>query len=98
MVCVIYAEHTCPTCHGARLNEMVLSVQVGGLNIIEFTNLSIEKAFRICGKSKLSEMEEKDCPFDLKKIHDRLTFLNEVGLGYLTLSRRQEACLVVKLS
>ena len=39
------AEHTCPTCHGARLNEMVLSVQVGGLNIIEFTNLSIEKAF-----------------------------------------------------
>ena len=82
------AEHTCPTCHGARLNEMVLSVQVGGLNIIEFTNLSIEKALEFVENLKLSEMEEKIAHLILKEIHDRLTFLNEVGLGYLTLSRR----------
>ena len=82
------AEHTCPTCHSARLNEMVLSVQVGGLNIIEFTNLSIEKALEFVENLKLSEMEEKIAHLILKEIHDRLTFLNEVGLGYLTLSRR----------
>ncbi len=82
------AEHTCPTCHGARLNEMVLSVQVGGLNIIEFTNLSIENALEFVENLKLSEMEEKIAHLILKEIHDRLTFLNEVGLGYLTLSRR----------
>ena len=82
------AEHTCPTCHGARLNEMVLSVQVGGLNIIEFTNLSIEKALEFVENLKLSEMEEKIAHLILKEIHDRFTFLNEVGLGYLTLSRR----------
>ena len=59
------AEHTCPTCHGARLNEMVLSVQVGGLNIIEFTNLSIENALEFVENLKLSEMEEKIATFDL---------------------------------
>ena len=39
------AEHTCPTCQGKRLNEQVLSVQVGGLNISEFTDMSIEKVY-----------------------------------------------------
>ena len=53
------AEHTCPTCHGARLNEMVLSVQVGGLNIIEFTNLSIEKALDFVENLKLKKWKKK---------------------------------------
>lgn len=82
------AEHTCPTCEGRRLNDQILSVRVGGLNITEFTDLSIEKALVFLDELKLSEMETKIASLILKEIRDRLTFLNNVGLGYLTMSRR----------
>lgn len=82
------AEHTCPTCHGRRLNDQVLSVRVGGLNISEFTDMSIEKALTLVKELKLSEMEANIARLILKEISDRLTFLNNVGLGYLTLSRK----------
>lgn len=82
------AEHTCPTCQGRRLNEQVLSVRVGGLNISEFTDMSIEKALVFVNELKLNETETKIARLILKEINDRLTFLNDVGLGYLTLSRR----------
>lgn len=82
------AEHTCPTCQGRRLNEQVLSVRVGGLNISEFTDMSIEKALVFVNELKLNETETKIARLILKEIKDRLTFLNDVGLGYLTLSRR----------
>ncbi len=82
------AEHTCPTCYGRRLNDQVLSVRVGGLNISEFTDMSIEKALTFVSELKLSEMEANIARLILKEIKDRLTFLNNVGLGYLTLSRK----------
>ena len=82
------AEHTCPTCEGRRLNDQVLSVRVGGLNISEFTDMSIEKALTFVNELKLSEMEANIARLILKEIKDRLTFLNNVGLGYLTLSRK----------
>ncbi len=82
------AEHTCPTCHGKRLNDQVLSVRVNGLNISEFTDMSIEKALDFVKNIELSEMETQIAKLILKEIGDRLTFLNDVGLGYLTLARR----------
>ncbi|MCD7840171.1 MAG: excinuclease ABC subunit UvrA [Erysipelotrichaceae bacterium] len=82
------AEHTCPTCHGRRLNDQVLSVRVNGLNISEFTDMSIEKALDFVKNIHLSEMETQIAKLILKEIGDRLTFLNDVGLGYLTLARR----------
>ena len=81
-------EHTCPTCHGNRLNDQVLSVRVGGLNITEFTDMSIDQALKFLDELKLSEMEENISKLIIKEIRDRLTFLRDVGLGYLTLSRR----------
>ena len=82
------AEHTCPTCGGRRLNDQVLSVRVGGLNISEFTDMSIEKALKFVDELKLNEYEAKIANLVLKEIKDRLGFLNDVGLGYLTLSRK----------
>ncbi|MEG0277554.1 MAG: excinuclease ABC subunit UvrA, partial [Coprobacillus sp.] len=82
------AEHTCPTCDGRRLNEQVLSVRVGEKNISEFTDMSIEKALVFINELKLSETETQIAKLIIKEIQDRLTFLNNVGLGYLTLSRR----------
>ena len=61
------AEHTCPTCHGARLNDKFLSVQLGGLNISEFTDMSIQKALEFVEELKLNEYESKDCPFSFKR-------------------------------
>lgn len=82
------SEHTCPTCQGRRLNEQVLSVQVGGLNISEFTDMSIEKSLDFILNLKLNETETNIAKLIIKEIKDRLTFLNDVGLGYLTLSRK----------
>lgn len=82
------AEHTCPTCHGRRLNDQVLSVRVGGLNIAEFAEQSIEQALNFIQNIKLSEYELNIARLVLKEVNDRLTFLNNVGLGYLTLARR----------
>ncbi|MCD8029177.1 MAG: excinuclease ABC subunit UvrA [Erysipelotrichaceae bacterium] len=82
------AEHTCPTCQGKRLNDQVLSVRVNGLNISEFTDMSIERALAFVKNIQLSEMETQIAQLILKEIGDRLTFLNDVGLGYLTLARK----------
>lgn len=81
-------EQTCPTCHGKRLNEMVLAVKVNDLSISDFTDLSIDQALEWITNLKLSPMEEKIARLIVKEIKDRLTFLHNVGLGYLTLSRR----------
>lgn len=82
------AEHTCPTCQGKRLNDQVLSVRVGGMNIAEFTEQSIEQALTFIKNIKLTDYELNIARLVLKEIGDRLTFLNNVGLGYLTLARR----------
>lgn len=77
----------CPTCHGARLKESVLSVKVGGLNIHEVTELSVDKALDFFEHLKLTEQEEFIGEQVLKEIRERLRFLKNVGLSYLTLAR-----------
>lgn len=82
------SEHTCPTCKGRRLNDQVLSVRVGGLNIAEFTEQSIGDALHFIQNIKLTDYEMNIARLVVKEINDRLTFINNVGLGYLTLARR----------
>ena len=82
------SEHTCPTCKGRRLNEQVLSVRVGDLNVAEFTEQAIVDALEFVKNIKLTDYEMNIARLVLKEITDRLTFLNNVGLGYLTLARR----------
>ena len=82
------SEHTCPTCKGRRLNEQVLSVRVVGLNVAEFTEQAIVDALEFVKDIKLTDYEMNIAHLVLKEITDRLTFLNNVGLGYLTLARR----------
>lgn len=80
-------EHTCPTCQGKRLNDQVLSVRVGGLNIAELTDLSIDDALDFFNNLQLTATQQQIAQLILKEIKDRLGFLQNVGLGYLTLSR-----------
>ena len=80
-------DKPCPTCHGRRLKEEVLSVKVNGLNIYEVTELSINNAIEFFENLKLSEKEMIIAEQVLKEIKNRLSFLKNVGLDYLTLSR-----------
>ena len=79
----------CPECGGARLSKEALSVTVGALNIDAVTRLSVEKelAFFEALPQKLTERENQIGRIIIKEIRDRLSFLNSVGLSYLTLSR-----------
>ena len=80
----------CPDCHGKRLNPAALSVTVGEKNIAEVSDLSVDK----CGdffaelENKLSDTDKKISKQVLKEIKSRLKFLKDVGLDYLTLSRK----------
>lgn len=80
---------TCPTCKGKRLKKEALAVTVGGMNIADFTEMSIkdELDFIEALKEKLTERELKIAEQILKEICERLGFLKSVGLEYLTLSR-----------
>ncbi len=80
-------EVECPTCHGARLNDMVLSVRVGGLNIHELCSLSLSKIYDFFQNLALTEMQHKIADLVINEIKNRLKFLIDVGLDYLTLSR-----------
>lgn len=80
-------ELPCPTCHGARLSDSVLSVLVGDKNIYEMTNLSIRDLHEFLQKLKLTEEQKEISKLILKEINSRLSFLINVGLEYLTLSR-----------
>ena len=77
----------CPTCHGARLNKKVLSVQVGGLNIYQLCSLSLEKIYAFFDNLKLTPKQETIARMVINEIKNRLKFLIDVGLDYLTLSR-----------
>ncbi|MCQ2354652.1 MAG: excinuclease ABC subunit UvrA [Clostridia bacterium] len=83
-------EVPCPKCRGRRLNNMALSVTVGGLAIDEFCDLSVKEALKyVAGNNlDLSETEKTIVKDVLKEIRSRLNFLDSVGLDYLTLSRR----------
>ncbi|AGY40248.1 excinuclease ABC subunit UvrA [Streptococcus ilei] len=83
-------ELTCATCHGYRLNDQALSVRVGGekgLHIGQISDLSIEDHLKVIADLQLTKNEETIARPILKEVKDRLSFLNNVGLSYLTLSR-----------
>ncbi|WP_412988615.1 excinuclease ABC subunit UvrA [Pediococcus siamensis] len=80
-------ELTCQTCHGYRLNRRALSVKVMGEHIGEVSALPIDDAIAFFNHVELSEQESAIAKPILKEIRDRLTFLRNVGLEYLTLSR-----------
>ncbi len=77
----------CYKCHGARLNEQVLAVTVGGKNIYEFTSMSVRDEMEFLDSLELTEREQFISAQILKEIRARLQFLLDVGLDYLTLSR-----------
>ena len=77
----------CPACNGARLKPEVLAVIVGGLNIHEFTQMSVTRSLRFLGELELTEVEQLIGARIVKEIRERLTFLDDVGVGYLDLDR-----------
>ncbi len=77
----------CPTCEGARLRKESLAVTINGVNIHDATNLSIVKAYEFFANLDLTEKEKIIAEQIVKEIKERLRFLIDVGLGYLTLSR-----------
>ncbi len=80
-------ESPCPHCHGKRLKEEVLSVKINGLNISEVTDLSVTNSIEFFNNLKLTEKQRIIGEQVLKEINERLKFLKNVGLDYLTLSR-----------
>src|SRR6188508_476692 len=77
----------CPACEGARLKPEVLAVTVGGRSIHEFTQMSVGRALEFFGSLDLTETEELIGHRIIKEIRERLTFLDNVGVGYLQLDR-----------
>lgn len=82
------SETTCSVCQGKKLNERALSVKVSQKDIIEITDLSVKELIRLFDELTLDPMKEKIAELILKELNERLGFLNNVGLDYLTLSRR----------
>ncbi len=82
-------EEECPVCRGRKLKDTVLAVTVGGKNIIDLTDLSVVQALRFFEdlEGQLTDREKKISSMVTKEIRARLSFLKNVGLGYLTLSR-----------
>lgn len=81
------SNKACPKCKGARLNNEVLAVTVGGKNIYEFTKMSIKEELEFISSITLSEKERIISGQIVKEIRSRLEFLVNVGLDYLNLSR-----------
>ena len=81
------AEHECPVCKGKRLKPEILAVTIADKSIVDVTTLSIENAVDFFNSLKLSERDETIARQILKEIRSRLSFLNDVGLSYLTLDR-----------
>lgn len=80
-------ELPCPVCHGYRLNQRALAVKIDGRNIGEVSALSISDSLEFFKSIKLSAQKNEIAKPILKEIIDRLTFMKNVGVEYLTLSR-----------
>ena len=80
-------ETPCPECKGSRLKPEVLAVTLGGRNIAEICELSIEDCAKFLKDLKLASREAKIAERVMKEVHARLGFLLDVGLEYLTLAR-----------
>lgn len=83
-------EKTCPACKGLRLKPEALSVYIKKKNIADITAMSIEEAKNFLTKLNLDNKDSTIAKQILKEINSRLTFLNNVGLGYITLNRPSE--------
>jgi excinuclease ABC subunit A len=81
------AFRPCPECKGARLKPEVLAVTVGGKSIHEFTQMSVSRALRFLDELDLTDTEQLIGARIVKEIRERLTFLDNVGVGYLALDR-----------
>lgn len=81
------SEAPCPVCGGRRLNEQALSVKVCGLNIYEWTKMSVRQALIFMDEMQLSPTQQEIARLILKEIKERCQFLSDVGLDYLTLDR-----------
>jgi excinuclease ABC subunit A len=77
----------CPACKGARLKPEVLAVTIGGNNIHQFTQMSVTRAIEFLDGLELTETEQLIGARVIKEIRERLTFLDNVGVGYLQLDR-----------
>ncbi|MEO7659030.1 MAG: excinuclease ABC subunit UvrA, partial [Pyrinomonadaceae bacterium] len=83
----LIAPIPCPSCDGHRLQPESLAVKVNGLGIADYTELPISESIKKFDAISLSSRDEKVAGLVLKEIKDRVRFLDEVGLGYLTLGR-----------
>ena len=81
------SRHECASCHGKRLRPEALCVTIGGKNIWQLTELSVLQTIKFFDELDLSETETKIASQVLKEIRNRLNFLKNVGLEYLTLER-----------
>ena len=81
------SEIECQTCHGDRLKPEVLAIKVGDKNIAEIARMSVDESLEFFDNLKLDSMKAKIAELIINEIHARLKFLQDVGLGYLTLSR-----------
>lgn len=80
-------ETICPVCHGARLNEAALSVKINQMNIHQMMMHSIEDLIEVVRHLDLNSEQRQIAHLALQEIEHRLSFLNDVGLGYLNLAR-----------
>lgn len=83
----VMSDVACPVCHGKRLKPEVLAVTVGGKNIMELTELSVTDTLTFFDQLTLTEQQNRIAARIIKEIRERLGFLQNVGLEYLTLSR-----------
>ena len=81
-------ELECPSCHGKRLDDSVLNIFINKMNIFDVTNMSIKDLLIWISDLKLTKTEEEIAGLLISEIKNRLSFLNNVGLDYLTLSRK----------
>ena len=81
------ANNICPSCDGARLKKEVLAVIFGDKNVYELTSMPVSETSKYLQNVKLTKTQEQISDRVLKEIYERIGFLNDVGLGYLTLSR-----------
>lgn len=80
-------EMECPICHGTRLKKDILNVYINKKNIYDMTSLSIAELYKFMKNLKLSKEHKQISELLVKEICNRLEFLNNVGLGYITLER-----------
>ena len=86
-IALVMSSEECPACHGRRLKPTSLAVTVGGINIADFCDKSVNEELDFINTAKVSTRDEMIGAPIFKEVKERLGFLKSVGLGYLTLSR-----------